>query len=488
MSNQNPSRTLRVTILAFGEIVGVIAQIATAATLARILTRMQYSIYLQSLLVFGSFSPILNLGLPNTIYILLPRAPQRTRAILLENQLLLGVIGIISALSLYLGGAEMLARSFHNQDLAVGLLYLAPYFAFMLPLSSFNSVLLVNNKATTIALFNTATRLCLFIFGIGAVLIYQTPEAALAGMSVSGLLAYGIGIPLMWNSCRQGQDWHPTWFSMKKHVLLGLPLMIATCFGIIQTNIHKWTVSFLSSPEDYIVFALGASEIPLIYVLTGPITQVLLADSAKLFKDDRKQEVACLLWKAARTNTILLLPLMVFLFATAESLIRLLYTDKYIAAVEPFTLYLFMIPIRIMNFSSIEVASGKTHLPPIIFGTNVVLILSLTLYLYDSFGFMSPIYAGLLCNYLFAVPAHIYVFVRILQLPLRETFPSGDFLRIVLGIAVASMSLLVRDLLPTQDLFRILTLSVLFGTVLLINFRILDIQNPFFNLLRSRWK
>ena len=143
------SRSFRVILLAFGQGISGIIDLALMAFLVRIFDKTDYAVYVQSLLVFRTVSPILVLGLPTTMYLILPRArlANRTRATLIENQVLLFALGIAFAIFLWLGGGHLFAESMKNEGLLVALNYLAVYVIFALPLQSFDGVMLANGKA-----------------------------------------------------------------------------------------------------------------------------------------------------------------------------------------------------------------------------------------------------------------------------------------------------------------------------------------------------
>ncbi len=479
------SRSFRVILLAFGQGMRGIINLLMQVALARMLIKTDYAVYIQGMLIITTLTPILALGLPTTMYIIMPRARQnkRTRAALLENQALLLGIGSAFAIFLWLGGNQLVATSVNSAPLTPMLLILAPYLIFSLPLLSLDSVLLVNGKPIQIVLFRIGTQMVTFITVVLAAVVWHTPEAVFLALTITSIAAYGVGSVLMWRSC-DVDDFKPEWRSLRTGILLGLPLLLATSFGTLQLNLDTWLVSLLSTPEKLAVFAVGATELPLIGLFTAAITQVLLADCATLFREDRREEIARIIWQATRSNVIFLLPTMIFFLVTANSVVPFLYSNAYQESVYPFMLYLLVIPARFINYSSIEIASGKTQIVPIIFGINIVLTAIFTILLYPLFGYIGATYSYLLVTYIFAVPAHLYVFVRVLKLPLWKTFPRASFGKVLLSIGLASLALFAdRLLVGTGDLARIGILAALFGIALVITFVILRVDIPLLKAL-----
>lgn len=487
-SNLTQSRAFRVILLAFGQGMSGVIDIALKAVLARVFLKEEYAVYIAAMLVYSTVYPILSLGLPTTTYLNLPRGQSqgRGRGVLLENQILLMALGASFSVFLLLGGAGLIADSMRNAGLVGALNVLALYFVFSLPLLALDGVLLVNGQSLTIVIFRIASQIARFLGVLIPTLVWQTPIAALAGLMIMSVVLWLVGAALMWRST-PADDWRPRFGSAWKQVLLGLPLLLATSFGALQFNLDTWLVSILGTPEQLAVFALGATELPLIGLFTAAVTQVLLADTARMFQEDKREEIARLIWSATRSNVIFLLPTMVFFLVTANSVVPLLYSDAYRESILPFTLYLLIIPARFINYSSIEIASGKTWIVPIIFGANMVLTALLTIFLYPTFSYLGATLSYLLVTYLFAVPVHLIVFTRLLKLPLWKAFPARAFARIGLAVATASLVLLLDRWMSVNDLARVLILGVLFLAALMGSYLVFGVEIPLMRAFGTFW-
>ncbi len=465
MMQNRSSRTFRVLVIASGQVLTSLAIVASMALLARLLTKEDFAVYTQSILIFTTISPLLSLGLPRTLYVLLQEPETDAFNVLISNQFILVLMGGLFAGFLWFGGSRFISQVFDNADLIPALRVLAIYFVSAMPLLAFSSAMLVANKAVQATIFNVSSRLLLLFCIVLPAYFYQTPEAALWGLASGNSLVYIVGLGLMVQTYVGSGQWQLNQRNLMRQISLGLPLLVASSFGIIQANLDKWIVSTLGTPSEFIVFAVGAIEIPLIGFFTNAVIQVLLADLSKYFYNKEYTLITKVIWQTAKNNALVLLPTMIFLYATADLVIPLIFSAEYAGSVEPFRYYLLLIPARLLNFSSIEIAAGRTKLVPLVFGLNLILVIILSYILYPVYGYLGVIFANIGVTYLVALPIHFYLFRRVLKLQLWQSFPALEFLKIIAALTLASLVFLGQAWFPTQALLHVFSLGIVFAAV-----------------------
>jgi O-antigen/teichoic acid export membrane protein len=386
---------------------------------------------------------------------------------------------------LFLGGSKLVAQGFNDVRLETALPYLALYFLFSLPLSSIDSALLSHNKTITLAVFDVFSRTLLFLCTITAVYFRPDPRSALFGLVVGSFINFIVGTILMYRANNRG-PFFPSRKSLRTHFALGAPLLLATSFGVLQSSLDKWIVAIFDTPEHFAAFSIGATQIPFIGYFTGSISQVLLADSARYFSEIRQNEVAVLMWRAALSSGMILLPVMCYFWATADIIIPWLFSDQYVDSVAPFMLYLLLIPARLINYSSVEIASGKTFVVPIVFGMNAVLVALLTILLYPKSGYLSAIYANLIVTYFFSIPAHFWIMTNLLKLPLLSTLPGNDFIKLLMVICISIPVLLLKPWLPFSDHIKIIVMGGMYFIFIVFLVIVLRINIPVLKVLGDR--
>ena len=95
---EETSRTSKVLALSIGQTLTTIAGLVSGMIAARLLTKMDYATMKQTMLAYNFAAPLLMLGLPNALYYFLPREQNRKRGLLIDNIILLFIMGMIFSL------------------------------------------------------------------------------------------------------------------------------------------------------------------------------------------------------------------------------------------------------------------------------------------------------------------------------------------------------------------------------------------------------
>ncbi len=160
------TRTIKALSLSTGNTLTTIFSLITAISFSRVLSIHDYATYKQIFLIFSFVAPILTLALPDTLFYMLPRELYRKRALIFENFLSLVFLGSIFSIFLATGGADLLSIAFNNKDLKTNLDAFTIYPIFVLPISSLNSLFILNEKIGRLTLFNIGTKFFVFIINI----------------------------------------------------------------------------------------------------------------------------------------------------------------------------------------------------------------------------------------------------------------------------------------------------------------------------------
>ena len=77
-------------------------------------------------------------------------------------------------------------------------------------------------------------------------------------------------------------------------------------------------------------------EVPLIGIVTGSVTAVLLPDITRLFQEGRKAEALAIWQRSAMKTSLILIPAMWLLFFLAPEVMTVLFSSKYAESALPF--------------------------------------------------------------------------------------------------------------------------------------------------------
>ena len=390
--------------------------------LSRILNKAEYATFRQTFLAYEFAVPIMGLGIAQAIYYFLPVETTRPRGRVMDAVCVMLFMGCLFSLFILFGGNELLAKRFTNPQLADSLLYLIPFPLITLPASLLGSVLVVRERVTLLSTFNVLSNIALGLAVIIPCLFWKTSSAPIIGKVAMSVPSSAIAVYLIFQSVTSG-EWLPRWEHIKSMVKYAVPLGLASMIGTITLQLDKVIVSAMCTPEDFAVYANGAIEIPLIGIVTGSISAVILADMRKLIVGGKKDEALTLFRKAAEKSAWIILPAMVFLFVSADLVIQILFSKKYSGSALPFRFYLCVLPVRIIFFGPMLIAIGKSKI--ILYRTLVSLPLNLVLsiILVRFIGYIGAIIATLCVLYLWAVPYSIYNIKRHFMCPLNSIFP-----------------------------------------------------------------
>lgn len=471
------SRTFKAGLLASGTFLTTCVGLASMAVLARVLSMRDYATYKQTMLAYAFAAPLLMLGLPKALYYFLPGEKHRARAILVENLLLLSAMGAVFSLFILLGGNKLLAWRFRNPNLAKTLLILAPYPLFMLPASALGACLMARDRVKQVAVFNVVSRVVMLAAVITGCLVWRTPSAALIGTVLGAAIVFLPALRLMLASCREGST-RPKTSGMWSQLKYSVPLGVAGMIGAMRLNLDKLLVSSLCPPESFAVYVNGAVQIPLIGVVTGSVTAVLLPDMARAYREGDYAGVLAPWRRAATKCAMIILPVMVFLLVNAPAVIRTLFSAKYAESAVPFRVYLSLLPIRIATFGAVLLSTGRSGLMLLAQGTALMINLLLSLWLIGLLGYVGAAIGTVAATYAWSVPFHLICIKRVVHVPIHKLFFYLDIAKVLLAAAISSV---VFVLLPFMkdwgDLPMLALLGPMYGVVFLLILSALGMLN-----------
>ncbi len=415
------SRTGKVFALSLGKGLTSLVALLAAMVLSRVLSKADLATYRQTLLAYEVVLPLLSLGLVSGIYYFLPTEKTRMRGVVVDGVLLMAAMGLLYAVFIALGGNHLLARRFSNPAVANTLVYLVPLPIVTLPAGLLAPVMVVRNQVRALSLYNVLASLFLAAGVVLACLWWRTPEA-MVGVRV------GLGVPiglwaigLMFRSVPQ-DGWRPRWESMVGMAAYSIPLAGALALGTLSLQLDKLIVAAMCTPEQFAVYSNGAIEIPLIHILTGSISSVLIVDFRTAFAAGNHAEALKLYRLVPAKTSLFLFPVMVFLALAAQPIIRVLFTARYAASATVFTLYLLMIPCRTIMAGGL-VAAGMSRLVFRNSAIGLVINLALSVPLVHWIGYLGAVVGTLASLGLWELPATLRGIGRSIQTPAWRVYP-----------------------------------------------------------------
>jgi O-antigen/teichoic acid export membrane protein len=460
------SRLEKVAILSSGVTLSTVIGLISTAILARLFSKNDLGTYRQTLLAYSCAAPLVTLGFQQALFYFLPNEKERSRGVLVENLVLLGAGGLLLTLFLSTGGNSLLARRFHNPNLAYLLLLFAPYPLLAQMSLGINGCLMAREKTEQLALFTIGSRFFMLLAMAAPCLLWPSPSTAVLGMLCGMAVSTSVSLALMFRACDTG-DWRPTRPGLWRQAVFALPLGLAGLAGSLGDRVAQVLVSALCSPTDFAVYSVGAMEIPLIGTITGSIAAVVMVDYVKLYGEKRMPEIMGLIHRVMFKSGLVLMPAMVFLFCLAPDLMSLMFGREYKQSGQVFRIFLLLLPMRTLSFGAVLQATGNSR--HILFQELLCLLLSASggwcgIHLLGPIG---GAIATVGASYLSVSVYYGFVLSRTLACPVRHLLPWSKIGSLVIFSSVGALGVaLVLQLTPAWSaLARFATSGVVYIAV-----------------------
>lgn len=451
------SRTSKVLALSLGQGLTALVTLLSGAMLARLLTQGELATYRQTLLAYNIAAPVLSLGLSYGLYYFLANEKLRARGVVVEGLLVMFMMGFLYAVFIAAGGNSLLAQRFSNPEVERTLLYLIPYPFLILPAGLLSAVLVVRGKVRQLSIFSVISNLMLGCSIVTVCFLWKDPRLLVLTYVVVSMASGVAAIVLMLRAV-PGGDWHPRWSHIKTMVAYSLPLAMASMLGSIALQMDKFIVSAMRNPEEFAVYSIGAVELPLVGIITGAISAVLLADMTGYCKEGNKGRALTLFKKGAVRSALFLFPVTAFLMIYADVFITLLFSDKYQESVGVFRVYLGILPVRIVVYGAALMALNMTRVILFRSAIDLTINLFLSLVLVYYWGPYGAALATIIMLYFWCIPFNLRMIAKGFDCPWYATLPFQDLGKImVFSLAAASLCLVQKFCLvrlnPVMEFF-----------------------------------
>ena len=449
-SNENDvSRAEKTVALTIASMVNTLLSMLLSMVAVRLLTKTEIAVNSQTFLAYSTFAPFLTLGINSGIYYYLSQNEHRKRAAVNECMMLVSASSLLFALFICFGGNNMLATMFKNPGIAQTLYYMVPYTLLVTPASILSYVFIYENRLRFNAVYSTVQTFATLVVVMLAMLWFHTGQSMVISRVLISCVFALVTAYLAYSILPTGTG-RPKWNTMRQLLTISLPLGISSIMGSMFTDLDKWIISAMLTPEIYAVYTQGARELPLISTITGSINTVLIVDLTKSVQERNYQEAVQLFRRVAEKTSMLLMPIMVFCFAAAKPIISFLYTGAYLAAAPIFQIYLLYMPIRVVYYDPFLIALGKSRF--VMWKTAVGLFVNAVFSIIFVYTFHAEgaALATILSVYCFNVPLNLYVIsketgiVWTKLLPFREVFECA-----VYSIPGALLAVFAAKILPS---------------------------------------
>lgn len=426
--------------LFFAKIISFILALALPLLVVRHLSQHDIGTYRQVFLVIANASTILPLGLPMTALYFLPREPQYRSQIIFNIMLFNFLVGAAFFLLLFLF-PQIPAKIFANSEIQK-LAILIGITVWLWIFSSFLEVIAIANQEARLAtVFIVFSQLSKTSMMTAAVLLFSTVQSLLYAAILQSILQ--ILILLVYLTRRFGNFWFAFDFNFfLKHMRYAFPIGFAGLIWILQGDLHNYFVSYRFGAEQFAIYAYGCFQIPLIAILREAVASVLIPKMSELEVKGDKAEMIRLTFRAIQKLSFFYFPLYVFLFLTADTFIKTLFTERFEASIPIFLVNLTLLPFEILILDPI--VRAYRDLGDFLLKVRIIMLAVLIVFLYLAILYLN------LTGVIAIVVSMIICEKLIFSL-----------------IAAHKLGITSRDLKSLLDVFKIAMISVIAGIVLM---------------------
>lgn len=437
-----------------------VAVLATNVLLTRIFLVNHFGRYQQSWLIVNTLAPLLLLGIPQGINFLLPRSDTFT-----ARKILWLLYGFLIAVSLpvvliLIIFPQWIAALLGNPELVPILQVLAIYLIIVLPTYCLDPILIINNRQGVLLVITVIYGFLFFavnvFFGLhGSIEMIFLGLSVIAGMKL---------ILTFWLTSRVYGGWQKTFDPVLLKQIVGYVAVLGAigAVDVISLNIDKYLVACLRTETQYAIYSIGAIELPIIAILLGSVSAVVMPEFSRLLKQQNDAASIALLHNSMKKLAMLIFPIFTYLLVTAYIYIPLLFTWRYKASVPIFCIYLFLLPLRVANNHPLLIAAGLQRYALIGRVIDVVTNFVLGLVLLHFIGILGPAISTVLATYVHKMYQTSIVMEKF-RLSVGAVYPWAAFAQWLGRSVGCALIVLVLSILLPFHLISVPAGTVLFG-------------------------
>jgi O-antigen/teichoic acid export membrane protein len=333
--------------------VELLAQVAIPILLVRLLDDTDFGLYRTLWLIAGTMPGVLALGVPQSLYYFLPRSDRaRASVYVLQASLHMIAAGVVAgagtALFLWLQGD---AHPLGWQAIV--------FVALWVGASVLDYLYIAQQAIPKQARINVSFTALRVISVLGAAAMWQAWEPVLiAHVAIVGLKAIVCAVAVRGyvGSARPSRD------ALREQYGYALPVGVSSGLYLLRVRLDQWLVASLFSAAQFGLYSIAAVFSPLQQLIRVTVNQVIQPELSRL---QSQQDLVGMRALNRRTNlavTLLLFPAIAFIAVWVESILSVLFTDRYSSAAPFVRMYLLTMAIESLEIAIVLVSMGHGRL------------------------------------------------------------------------------------------------------------------------------
>ncbi len=209
-----------------------------------------------------------------------------------------------------------------------------------------------------------------------------------------------------------------------------IPMGATEAVGLMNQQLDRWLVLLALPAARFAEYQVGAWQVPIIGTIAYSVGAAYTPQLVKHFQA-RDPNGALAIWQRGIHKTALLVvPVTMALFVSAEELVTVLFTKEYSAAATVFRFYSVLTFLRVASFGTVIVAAGRPGyvLRAAVLGLVYNAVFGIPLVL--ALGFIGPA-VGAAVAFVLQVATYVFFIARAAELPISGIFPLARYARVL---------------------------------------------------------
>jgi O-antigen/teichoic acid export membrane protein len=419
-------------LLVVGRTAGLIATFAIGPLLARLLTLEEIGTYRTFFLLYATCFGLAQLGMAESLYYFVPRAPRDAGRYGANAALTLTVSGL-ACLALLWVGRNRIADHFTNPDLPPYLLLLGLFLTLMLVTTVFEITMVSRKQHMNAALTYAISDITRTAFFVVPALLFVSLYAVFVGAVMFAAVRLLLMLMVLRRTSGELRPDRALW---RAQLGYSLPFALAVSVDVILVTYHQYVVGGRFDTATFAIYSTACMSIPLVDLIMTSTTSVMMV---KMAEDSTNRLLALSLFHETVSRlAFLLLPLGIGLSVLAAPFIVTLYTTKFEAGVPIFAVWaLTVIPAAIAVDAMLRVYA-QTRFLLVINLVRLGLVAAFIGWFLGAFGLVGAVLITLLAT----VAAKALAIVRIaslLHVAVARVLPWRALGRMTLRAMVAAL-------------------------------------------------
>ena len=395
MKNKFRGTSADALLLMFIKLVTILLGLTVTRLLSQYLSVYDYGTYSQILLIVSTAASVTILGMMDGVnyFYCSEKDPAKREAYVSTIFTLQSIVGIVAGCVIMLLTAP-LGRYFDNPGIRPLMIFAAALPLMQNLLGMFQILIVSVGKARMLAFRN----LIVSLMRLGAVFVVVLAVrnvAVILGVTLALDIAQIVffAVILRRNGCPV--RFRATDLRLFKRILLYCaPMAVFTVINTLNRDLDKYLISALTDTETLAIYANASKILPFDIIMTSFCT-VLLPEITRLVSSGEKKRAASLYRYFLEISYISTAILCCAAISASPQLMELLYSEKYLAGLSIFCIYILVDLLRFTNITLILSAAGKTTTLMIIGAGALGLNAVLNILLYNLIGLIGPAVATL---------------------------------------------------------------------------------------------